>query len=81
MVVLPGPFASAAFDVNLLSSAEWDSPVRSKRIDAVNAVIDQGPSPLLPLDSNGIPIPPVAVPTPKSTGTSPPVVVPPPGGH
>ncbi len=69
MAVLPGPFLSAAFAMNQLSSAEWDSPERSKSIDSVNSVMAHGPSEIAPVDSNGIPIPPIPLVSPSGTPT------------
>ncbi|MFI5299105.1 MAG: choice-of-anchor X domain-containing protein [Polyangiales bacterium] len=69
MAVLPGPYMSAAFDMNQLSSAEWDSPQRSKSIDAVNSIIASGPSEIAPVDSNGIPLPPMPLILPSGTPT------------
>lgn len=67
MAVLPGPYASEAFAMTALSDAEWDSPERSSTIDDIDRRIARGPSEVAPVDSNGIPIPPVKVPFPSAT--------------
>ncbi len=67
MAALEGPYSSDAFPMTALSDAEWDSPDRSKTIDGIDKRIAHGPSEIAPVDSNGIPIPPVSVPLPSAT--------------
>jgi hypothetical protein len=65
MAVWPGPYTTAEFPMTQLSDKEWDSPQRSARIDAIDGVINHGPSEIAPVDSNGIPLPPKPIVVPK----------------
>jgi hypothetical protein len=57
MPILAGPFATASFDVATLTDREWDSPQKRAQIDSFDQAVKAGPSPVAPVDSNGIPLP------------------------